>query len=397
MPLFLQQSALDFVPKARPYAQAAVAEVPEADVLSRPLGSIADELLGQFVPEMIVLDESGIFMRADEAVIENNDWGMTRHIKTNKYTFCVPFRGNQDLFRIRPSTYTTQFPEAGVKNGQLEFELLEHGADATSLKSRFDAQLQLVKQYLEWLAADIQTGVAALRGEIVSELSKRKQMLDAQRAVVANLGIPLRRRGDADQVAVPVTRKMLAVTNTGARPKHIAEEPFLGEKAYDEILDVLAATSVLIERNPTTFARIPEAVLRDHFLLQLNGVFEGGATGETFNFKGKTDILIRHENKNVFIAECKYWTGPKSLTGAIDQLFGYLTWRDTKAAILLFSKNVDFSGVLAEAETALREHPQHRAKLEVARATAFRARLARPGDESRLITLTVLVFNVPHG
>jgi hypothetical protein len=45
-----------------------------------------------------------------------------------------------------------------------------------------------------------------------------------------------------------------------------------------------------------------EEDLRSHFLVQLNGVFQGQATGETFNFQGKTDILIRVEGRNVFMA-----------------------------------------------------------------------------------------------
>jgi hypothetical protein len=57
-----------------------------------------------------------------------------------------------------------------------------------------------------------------------------------------------------------------------------------------------------------------EEDLRQHFLVQLNGQYEGRATGETFNFEGKTDILIRAERKNIFIAECKFWDGPDSLT-----------------------------------------------------------------------------------
>jgi hypothetical protein len=63
-----------------------------------------------------------------------------------------------------------------------------------------------------------------------------------------------------------------------------------------------------------------------------NGVFKGQATGETFNFQGKTDILIRVEGKNVFIAECKFWKGEKALLATLDQLLSYLSWRDTKAA-----------------------------------------------------------------
>lgn len=41
---------------------------------------------------------------------------------------------------------------------------------------------------------------------------------------------------------------------------------------------------------------------------------------ETFNSSGKTDILIRVENRNIFIAECKFWRGPKSFGEAIEQL-----------------------------------------------------------------------------
>jgi hypothetical protein len=65
----------------------------------------------------------------------------------------------------------------------------------------------------------------------------------------------------------------------------------------------------------------------------LNGVFEGQATGETFNFQGKTDILIRAQGKNIFIAECKFWKGEKVFLETIDQLLSYLSWRDSKAAI----------------------------------------------------------------
>jgi hypothetical protein len=49
-----------------------------------------------------------------------------------------------------------------------------------------------------------------------------------------------------------------------------------------------------------------------------------------------TDILIRAGDRNVFIAECKIWKGPKTIQDAFGQLLSYLTWRDTEAALLLF-------------------------------------------------------------
>ena len=68
--------------------------------------------------------------------------------------------------------------------------------------------------------------------------------------------------------------------------------------------------------------------------MQLNGNYEGQAAGETFNYQGKTDILIRSGDRNIFIAERKFWNGPAKPTKTIDQLLGYLSWRDSKAAIL---------------------------------------------------------------
>src|ERR1700687_6211362 len=41
------------------------------------------------------------------------------------------------------------------------------------------------------------------------------------------------------------------------------------------------------------------------------------------NGDGKTNILIRSEDKNVFIAECKFYNGPASASRTIDQLFRY--------------------------------------------------------------------------
>ncbi|MFM9616172.1 hypothetical protein ACKI18_46870, partial [Streptomyces niveiscabiei] len=62
----------------------------------------------------------------------------------------------------------------------------------------------------------------------------------------------------------------------------------------------------MMERSPTAFKTMGEEDLRQHFLVQLNGQFDGAATGETFNYEGKTDILLRVAGRNIFIAECKF-------------------------------------------------------------------------------------------
>jgi hypothetical protein len=68
----------------------------------------------------------------------------------------------------------------------------------------------------------------------------------------------------------------------------------------------------------------------------LNGTYQGAATGETFVKEGKTDILVRIEDRHVFVGECKWWDGPKACAEAVDQLLRYLPWRDEKGALVVF-------------------------------------------------------------
>jgi hypothetical protein len=92
----------------------------------------------------------------------------------------------------------------------------------------------------------------------------------------------------------------------------------------------------VFERLPSTYAGKDEESLRDHLILQLEPRFEYSSTGETFNKSGKTDILVRHQKSNIFVAECKFWGGAKKHFETIDQMLSYLTWRDSKTAIVYF-------------------------------------------------------------
>ena len=153
--------------------------------------------------------------------------------------------------------------------------------------------------------------------------------------------------------------------------------------------------SQVMERDPTAFSTMKEESLRSHFLTLLNGIYEGQATGETFNCQGRTDILIRSEGKNIFIAECKYWHGPSTLTTAIDQLLGYSSWRDTKVAVIVFNRNKDFTNVLNSISPTTREHPNCMRELAQRSETSFRFIFSHRNDPNREMTLTAMAFDVP--
>jgi hypothetical protein len=153
--------------------------------------------------------------------------------------------------------------------------------------------------------------------------------------------------------------------------------------------------ALVLERSPSAFEGMKEEDLRQHFLVQLNAQYEGMATAETFNFQGKTDILIRYEGKNVFIAECKFWKGEKAFLSTIDQLLKYTTWRDIKTAILLFNRGKNFSAVLEKIPQVVKSHECYKRDIERKEETEFRYVLHQPDDPNRELILTVIAFNIP--
>ncbi|EWM15286.1 LOW QUALITY PROTEIN: hypothetical protein KUTG_05590, partial [Kutzneria sp. 744] len=91
-----------------------------------------------------------------------------------------------------------------------------------------------------------------------------------------------------------------------------------------------------------------------------------------------------------FIGECKFYDGPKVVADALDQLLDYLTWRDTKAALLLFVRDSDVTTVTAKAVQKIKEHPNY--KRDGALQTEERVDfvLHASGDEAREIRLALL-------
>ena len=106
-------------------------------------------------------------------------------------------------------------------------------------------------------------------------------------------------------------------------------------------------------------------------------------------------VLIRVEGKNIFIAECKLWTGAAGISEALDQLLGYAGWRDTKTALLVFNRKVTMSTVLKRLPQSVREHPSYMAELDYSSETGFRHLFSHRDDPDRELTLTVLAFDVP--
>ncbi len=332
----------------------------------------------------------------EEAFISREDYGRQTNIKANSYTFSIPFTGDGNLFNYRASTFTYSPPRGVVKGNELHLNFVTTDHDASDLRQALDRKVQTISEHLSWIKKDVIGFNDSLRPKIFSELEKRKEKLLKDQNIVASLGIPIRQRTNSPKTySTPILRKKISFPKPNASQKPFKPEPELEKKIYDQIIDTLRNMVLVMERSPHAFANMGEDDLRTHFLVQLNGIFEGQATGETFNFEGKTDILIRVEGKNIFIGECKFWTGPKGLQKTIDQLLGYLSWRDTKVAILLFNRNKEFTKVLSQIPTTVKNHPNFKKNFTQINDTEFSFVLKSNIDENRLLLTTLLAFDIP--
>lgn len=318
------------------------------------------------------------------------------YLKGASVTIAVPFEGDSELFQYRPSTFTYSPPRGQITEHEihLTYEEVEHNAE--ELKKNYTKDVSEIKQYIGWIKNDVESFNTTLESLVKQLITRRKKkLLDAQ-GVVGALGIPIKQRDNMPRTyAVPDIRRRPEIARPKATTEAFKPEPALPMEEYENILKIVQSMVLVMERSPRAFANMREEDLRQHFLVQLNGHYEGQASGETFNYEGKTDILIRIDNKNVFIAECKFWGGEKELLKTIDQLFGYTSWRDTKTAILLFNQQKDFSAVLEKIPSVVKSHSCYKRELEKKEETIFRYVFHQPDDSNRELILTVMAFNVP--
>jgi hypothetical protein len=316
-----------------------------------------------------------------------------------------PFTGQIQLLQYRVNTFLTGislelFVDHPASTAQFEVVIMEPN-NLARLDNDIQENIGWIQQASGFIIKSLESFNATLKEEILSHLQDQKNQIEAKYNRLSSLRVPLKKRPDAPpSIAVPIGRtKQITINKSSKQTGNTWKPtPYLDDGSYRQILDLVLSIGRSLEQLPAAFQAQDEETLRDFFLIFLASHFEieGSVTAETYNKAGKTDLLMRYRGDNVFVAECKFWTGPRAFHAAIDQLLGYLTWRDSKAALLLFVRNKRFADVLATIERELPGHPLHRTTLNTSLETAtFSHTFALPDDPERTMTLTVLAFSFP--
>jgi hypothetical protein len=310
----------------------------------------------------------------------------------------VPFVGDGQYFHSRPTLYEMNMPLAAIGEHKLTLYVPALNSNREQVEAAFRQMLDRIEEKLGRLVESLKDWPMSFRSRVAGVISARLSKLAQAEQISEGLTFKPKRRPGSPDITVPLVRKRIrsspilesAVPGQPAEQQHV-----LAEETYQHILSVMQNMSLVMEFSPKAFESLNEETIRFHFLVQLNGQYEGTATGETFNGEGKSDILIRQNNANLFIAECKIWEGPSALNDAIGQLQKYITWRDTKVALVVFNRNRGFSDVIQRAQEVLRSHPQYRAGPISEGETRFRYAFTNAADKSRDFVLTLMLFNLP--
>ncbi len=404
-PLFFASDLADRLRLRQDTICLAVDDVPEEQFLISSDQEIVDHIVSKFSIQPLALQEDAITMDQSETRVDVSgnpmrfippDRDGPFLVSGTRVDLNIPFIGEDWLLHCRTSAGSTSFPRARVNGGALRISIsLPHDAERKQFKEYYERELNLIKRYVEWSHSQVVAYNETLSQLAIQAIASRRERLKKHADIAGLLDIPLTARKGAPSITpmkveirqpppLPVSPK------TGLKP-----EPGITDDTYEHILQFIRHQGRTFETAPGTFSMHNEEGLRDIVLAQLNGHFEGAASGEVFRRRGKTDIRIEQDSRAAFVGECKVWTGPSSLTEALDQLLGYLTWRDSKASLVIFnSKNKNFSKIREVTPKTLQTHPLFLRNLQCGEAGEWRIQMRSKEDEGRRVTVHIFAFDI---
>lgn len=405
MDLFNRSYLSEYTDKRLRQVLAGFQNMSEDEVLSRSTDDLVTELIGRAHLEPIIIGNEPKNGDVKEGVIDIQDpfgWNGSRTVKQQVFNLSAvyEFSGDVDLFYYCPQTsiaFTTIQADIDVNRSCLTVHaslIAQDEMDSDAARKALKDEIDMIRKETGYVSTDVTEYNASLGAKIKPAIEQRKKRLQSRRNLAGALGFPLTKRQDAPR-SVPIARKQLSVARMSATVKSrtpYTDEPALTNDQYEEVIGVIKSTILAMERTPSVVADKDEEGIRDFILVQLNGTFKGNATGETFVKTGKTDILVKVEDRHVFVGECKWWKGEKAFSSAIDQLLGYLPWRDEKAALLVFINQKDASAVIEKADKTIRAHSTFKRVGKTSTDPQFRRNfiLGHPDDPEREITMAVL-------
>jgi hypothetical protein len=350
-------------------------------------------VVSQSKPRETTIDVTGDHMR---------DWGFyperARRYRAHAVDIYWEFAGDRQVLRLNPQRlHVSTPPAADVRGDELVQEVKwphDKPAPVDQEACRFRERVANFLESAEKLIDEYNDNLESTARNAIEGRLARLRPRDED---LAKSKIPVR-ADDARRTYIPdVLRRRPSprLPSTRADQKPLPLEPELPTDVFEHILRVLRDALHAMEQSAPSYRDVGEEARRDHLLTVLRSHYDG-ATAETINKGGRTDLLIRHEGRNVFIGECKFWNGPAGFNAAIDQLFGYAAWRDTKLALLIFVGTKGMGDAIEKGRQVLEAHAQFIRLRPSGEEEELRATMRSPNEDARTGDRNVFFVHTPR-
>lgn len=324
-------------------------------------------------------------------------------IEGEKIIVKLPLLPNKDINKIlslRNSSFSMNADPHFTINGNyviIELEIKGYGINISNeqiTKIIHDERTEITHLFTR-KNAELSAENSKLESNLTRFIDERKSKLDSDKQRISDLvnliKIPLARK-DSDIVKKIYLEKKPFVKKI--KPKTPDEDYQLDREKVMDIIKLINNQCLQFEKTPKTYNKFDEPNLRDIILANLNSIFEGQATGETFNNHGKTDIYLNIDKGNILVSECKFYGGPKLYHETIDQLLGYLTWRQNFGIMINFCRQKNFSKIIEEAKSIITTHGSYESSFLSVDASHFISKNTLPGDDYKYVEIHHLYYNL---
>ena len=268
----------------------------EADyILNVNITELTESLLSKYSLATPVLIEDKITVDKKEIDVDISqdhnrfirDRSRPFYIKGTEIKSFIPYKGDEVLFKYQTSRYGPPHPEANVNDNEVIVSIIRTDHNENESKKEVYEKISLIKKWLGWIHREVDPYNNSLKKLITDKIKERQTKFQNDERLLKSLGYKIRKRhGAPTTYAVPLIKKKIKPIPSASRDPSVIE-PTVEMKTYDDILNIITNMSLVMERSPTAFKKMDEETLRVHFLVQLNGQYEGEVTGETFNYQGK--------------------------------------------------------------------------------------------------------------
>lgn len=355
--------------------------VPDDVLASDTLEAVLERIVNAGAPQQIRLDPSDRYYEQ----------------RGDAFQLHYPFTGASDVL-LKAGKVVRSISSHGDQH-EVTFYAKFNRAPGDGFEDHLRGMIQQIDEHLghdvEAANAQIAADQAAFAAAARARLEPRWRMVRALRGAMKALNVPLGQR-TGSRVNVPVQPSPLSMSIIEEAAKAGSPQWALAEDVADSVVGTIGAFARSLERLRTTAIKLlgeDEETLRDVLLFVLNANFQGRATGETFIGSGKCDLLLRWEDRDAFVGECKIWKGPKALSDGLSQLLDrYTLWRQTRIALVSFIRDPkDATAIIDSAHATLQGHARTRRTIDISEPAARgEYEVLGSGDENRLARLTYI-------